>query len=127
MPPGLNRRFRPLKLTPKLGETGVGWNLADFQAVLWRRDFQMRGIDASEYHCIMRTTLTLDDDVFEAAQALARASGHRLGHVVSELLRRSLQAPPAAASRNGLPVFTVRDGAAIIPSDRARDLLADEL
>jgi len=47
--------------------------------------------------------------------------------VVSELLRRSLQAPPAAASRNGLPVFTVRDGAAIIPSDRARDLLADEL
>ncbi len=74
----------------------------------------------------MRTTLTLDQDVFEAAQALARASGRRLGQVVSELLRRSLQAPPAAAARNGLPVFRVPDGAAIIPSDRARDILADE-
>ena len=74
----------------------------------------------------MRTTLTLDDDVYEAAQSLARASGRRLGQVVSELVRRSLQAPPAFASRNGLPVFTVQDGADIIPSDRARDLLAEE-
>jgi hypothetical protein len=74
----------------------------------------------------MRTTLTLDNDVAEAAQALARASGRRLGQVVSELLRRSLQAPPAAASRNGLPVFKVGDGAEIIPSDRARELLAEE-
>jgi hypothetical protein len=75
----------------------------------------------------MRTTLTLDDDVSAAAQALARASGRRLGQVVSELMRRSLQAPPAVALRNGLPVFAVKDGADIIPSDRARDLLADEL
>jgi hypothetical protein len=75
----------------------------------------------------MRTTLTLDDDVYEAAQSLARASGRRLGQVVSELVRRSLRAPPAIASRNGLPVFTVKDGADIIPSDRARDLLAEEL
>jgi len=75
----------------------------------------------------MRTTLTLDDDVFEAAQAFARASGRRLGQVISELARRSLQAPPAVASKNGLPVFEVREGAEIIPSDRARDLLADEV
>ncbi len=75
----------------------------------------------------MRTTLTLDDDVFEAARALALASGRRLGQVVSELARRSLQPPPAAASKNGLPVFKVKHGAEIIPSDRARDLLADEL
>jgi hypothetical protein len=84
-------------------------------------------IDVSSYHCIMRTTLTLDDDVCEAARALALASGRRLGQVVSELVRRSLRAPPAIAVSNGLPVFNVRDGAPIIPSDRARDLLADEL
>jgi hypothetical protein len=83
-------------------------------------------IDESSYHRIMRTTLTLDDDVWEAARALALASGHRLGQVVSALLRRSLQAPPAVAASNGLPVFKVKDGADIIPSDRARDLLADE-
>jgi hypothetical protein len=83
-------------------------------------------ISESQYHHIMRTTLTLDDDVCEAARALALASGHRLGRVVSELVRRSLQAPPAVALSNGLPVFTIKDGADIIPSDRARDLLADE-
>ena len=77
----------------------------------------------------MRTTLTLDQDVFEAAQALARASGRRLGQVVSDLLRRSLQAPPAAGARpraSGLPVFDVAPGAPIIPGDRARALLADD-
>jgi hypothetical protein len=74
----------------------------------------------------MRTTLTLDRDVFEAAQALARASGRRLGQVVSELMRRGLRAPQAQAARNGLPVFTVPPDAPVIPSDRARDLLAEE-
>jgi len=84
-------------------------------------------IAVSSYHCIMRTTLTLDDDVFQASRALAEASGRRLGEVVSDLLRRSLQSRPAVASKNGLPVFKVGDGAPVIPSDRARDILADEL
>jgi hypothetical protein len=74
----------------------------------------------------MRTTLTLDRDVFEAAQALARASGRRLGQVVSELMRRGLRAPQAPGAKNGLPVFAVPPDAPIIPSDRARDLLAEE-
>jgi hypothetical protein len=74
----------------------------------------------------MRTTLTLDNDVFDAAQALARSSGKRLGLVVSELLRRSLHAPPGLATRNGLPVFPVDAEAPIIPAGRARALLDDE-
>jgi hypothetical protein len=75
----------------------------------------------------MRTTLTLDRDVFEAARALARASGQRLGKVVSELARRGLRARQRPATRRNLPVFPVAPDAPIIPSDRARDLLADEL
>jgi hypothetical protein len=74
----------------------------------------------------MRTTLTLDNDVFDAAQALARSSGKRLGQVVSELLRRSLHAPPGVATRNGLPIFAVGVGAPIIPANRARALLDEE-
>jgi len=74
----------------------------------------------------MRTTLTLDRDVFEAAQALARASGRRLGQVVSELMRRGLRAQQNPEARSGLPVFPVAANAPIIPSDRARDLLAEE-
>ncbi len=74
----------------------------------------------------MRTTLTLDDDVFEAAQSLARASGQRLGQIVSELARRGLRSKSSAAVAGGVPVFAVPPDAPVIPSDRARDLLSDE-
>ncbi len=73
----------------------------------------------------MRTTLTLDRDVFEAAQALARASGKRLGQVVSELARRGLRTRPSATA-DGFPTFAVPPDAPIIPSDRASEMLADE-
>jgi len=80
----------------------------------------------SAYHDVMRTTLTLDRDVFEAAQALARASGRRLGQVVSELMRRGLRASQKPGRRSGLPTFAVPPDAPVIPSDRARDILAEE-
>jgi hypothetical protein len=79
------------------------------------------------YHRIkVRTTVTLDDDVFEAAQAQARASGKRLGEVLSHLARRGLRASSSTASRNGLPVFTVPPNAPVIPADLARELLSEE-
>jgi hypothetical protein len=74
----------------------------------------------------MRTTITLDKDVFEAARSLAAASGKKLGEVVSQLARRGLRAQAEVASRNGLPIFRVASDAPVIPSNRARDLLADE-
>lgn len=50
---------------------------------------------ASAYHCItMRTTLTLDDDIYRTVEAMAKGSGKRLGEVVSELLRQRLHSPP---------------------------------
>ena len=75
----------------------------------------------------MRTTVTLDDDVFEAAKAQAHASGRKLGEVLSQLARRGLRASSSAASANGLPVFKVTPGANVIPSSRARDLLAEDV
>jgi hypothetical protein len=74
----------------------------------------------------MRTTITLDKDVFEAARTLAASSGKKLGQVISQLARRGLRSPPDMAVKNGLPVFRVSPDAPVIPSDRARDLLADE-
>jgi len=77
---------------------------------------------------MMRTTVTLDDDVYEAAQALARASGKRLGEVLSELVRRGLRTETKSASRKGgLPVFKVSSEARVIPSSRASAILAEEL
>jgi hypothetical protein len=74
----------------------------------------------------MRTTVTLDDDVAQAAQALARGSGKTLGQVLSQLARQGLRARNDDTTRNGLPVFRVSAGAPVIPSARASDLLADE-
>lgn len=74
----------------------------------------------------MRTTVTLDNDVFEAAQAQAQASGKKLGEVLSQLARRGLRASSQSATRGGLPVFKVRPDADIIPSSRAKELLAED-
>ncbi|MBM3852649.1 MAG: hypothetical protein FJ399_05795 [Verrucomicrobia bacterium] len=65
----------------------------------------------------MRTTITLDPDVADVARAMARASGRRLGSVVSELARRGLRStasPTAAAppdSHQRFATFPVRSGA----------------
>ena len=75
----------------------------------------------------MRTTLTLADDVYEAARTLAQGSGQSLGTVVSELARRGLRrrriVQPAGEE---LPTFSVPGDAEIIPGSRAADLLAEE-
>ena len=58
----------------------------------------------------MRTTLTIDNDVLEAAKVLARHRNSSLGKVISDLARRALaeqrpQISPADA-RCSLPVLT---------------------
>lgn len=57
----------------------------------------------------MRTTLNLEDDVAEAARALARIEGRSLGAVVSELVRRGLapRADRLGGEEHGFPVFRV--------------------
>ena len=74
----------------------------------------------------MRTTVTLDDDVFEAVQAQAQASGQKLGAVLSQLVRRGLRSAAPDSTAGGLPVFKVRPDADIIPSSRAKELLAED-
>lgn len=74
----------------------------------------------------MRTTVTLDDDVFEAARAQAQASGKKLGQVLSQLARRGLRAAASGTSTSGLPIFKVQPNAEIIPSNRAKELLAED-
>jgi hypothetical protein len=55
----------------------------------------------------MRTTLTIDDDVLEAAKALAGRQRQSLGEVVSDLARRSLHQPAGFSERNGVPLLPV--------------------
>ena len=68
----------------------------------------------------------MDNDIFEAAQAQARASGKKLGEVISQLARRGLRASADTANKNGLPVFKVSGNAPVIPSSRAKELLDED-
>jgi hypothetical protein len=78
----------------------------------------------------MRTTVTLDDDVYEAALAHSRATGKRLRLVLSEMARRALQPSPArsrgrAGSRR-FPSFVVPPGAARILASRVQQALDED-
>ncbi len=64
----------------------------------------------------MRTTATLDDDVFEAAQAQAHASGKKLDEVFSQSARRGLGASAQSNKKSRLPVFKVRPDARSSPA-----------
>ncbi len=57
----------------------------------------------------MRTTLSLDDDVYAAATAMARLQRSSLGKIVSDAFRRSNQPAKIKISTksDGLPVFSV--------------------
>jgi CTP:molybdopterin cytidylyltransferase MocA len=66
----------------------------------------------------MRTTLTLDDDIFELAARQAKLRGVSLGKTVSDLLRRGLNAATPAQDKDGLVVFH-------LPADSPKVTTAD--
>jgi len=77
----------------------------------------------------MRTTVTLDDDVYEAAQAYAQATGKRLGRVLSEMARQALHPPGKRQGRRGasrFPAFEVPADARLIPALRVQKALDED-
>lgn len=75
----------------------------------------------------MRTTVTLDEDIYEVALQMSQASGKRLGKVLSELARRGLN-PPAAArrGRKRFPTFSVPPGTQPMSSRKIEKFLEEE-
>ncbi|HNQ07077.1 MAG TPA: antitoxin [Tetrasphaera sp.] len=53
----------------------------------------------------MRTTLSIDDEVFTAARVIAADEGRTIGSVISELARRSLSPTRLTVAADGFPVF----------------------
>ena len=74
----------------------------------------------------MRTTVTIDDDVLDAAKAIAAQQNKPVGKVISDLARRSLVRPASGASRNGVPLLPVRPGARVVTLETV-NALRDEL
>ena len=79
----------------------------------------------------MRTTLALDDDVLEAARALARQQACTLGAVISDLARESLRSPVGGSSdseqeRSGLTLLPIRTSGVVVDLELVNQL-RDEL
>jgi hypothetical protein len=73
----------------------------------------------------MRTTLTLDDDVFDLAARQAKIRGVSLGKTVSDLVRRGLNAPTPAAHKDGLVVFQLPADSPTVTTDEVRRIEAE--
>jgi predicted CopG family antitoxin len=77
----------------------------------------------------MRTTVTIDDDVYLKVKQIAEDSGNTFGQVISQLARKGLGADLSCRSEakaearcdveSSIPVFRVLIGAAIVPGNRA--------
>jgi hypothetical protein len=68
----------------------------------------------------MRTTLTIDDDVLGIAKSIAAARGVAVGKVISELARKGIEQPAQFTTRNGLPVFCVREDGPQLTTEQVR-------
>ena len=80
------------------------------------------------YLAPMRTTLAIDDDVLNAARAIAAQTRTSVGEVISDLARRSItQATPDTwpEFRNGIRLLPHRKGAVV--TTEQINALRDEL
>jgi hypothetical protein len=74
----------------------------------------------------MRTTLSLDDDVFDLVKTYADNRSLAMGKAVSELVRRGLSAPVKTRAVNGLVVFDVPADSDRVTSELVRRLGGEE-
>lgn len=70
----------------------------------------------------MRTTLSLDDDVFREAKTYAKSRDIPIGKAVSELVRRGLHAPLHTRIVNGFHVVELPPGSSQVSSKHVRKL-----
>lgn len=71
----------------------------------------------------MRTTITLEDDAFKAANAYARAHAVTLGTAISELIRRSSEARIPLKKVKGVWVLDLPPNARRVTTRQVTQLL----
>ena len=73
----------------------------------------------------MRTTLALDDDLFDLVRRQAKLRGLSLGKTVSDLVRRGLTAPTPSQDRGGLVVFQLPADSPTVTTEDVRRIEAE--
>jgi len=79
-----------------------------------------------QHHRNMRTTLSLDDDVFRLVKRYAASRSLALGKAVSELVRRAFSVPLPTRSVNGIQVFDLPPQSPRVTAKKVRELEADQ-
>ena len=69
----------------------------------------------------MRTTITIDDDLFEAAKSIAHSRDQSVGKVLSDLARKGLTRAASYTTRSGMPVFSVGETAPPITPEMVKN------
>ena len=75
----------------------------------------------------MRTTLNLDDDVFELLKDYAESRSVALGKAASDLVRRGLTARVQTRMVNGFHTVVLPENSPKVTSERIKQLLEDEI
>ena len=72
----------------------------------------------------MRTTLTIDDDILEAARERADFERKTIGEVISSLARQGLCPPQQTLKfRNGVPLLPIQPGAKSATIELIKELM----
>lgn len=74
----------------------------------------------------MRTTLSLDDDVFRLVKQYAASRSLALGKAVSELVRRAFTVPRPTRFVNGVQVFDLPPESPRVSMKKVRELDAEQ-
>jgi hypothetical protein len=78
----------------------------------------------------MRTTLTIDNEVYRKIRIMSQSSGKRLGEVVSELLRQRLDGSPPSPGDgldDGFDFITFASSGKTIRSAEVERILEEEI
>jgi hypothetical protein len=75
---------------------------------------------SNTHHICVRTTIALDDDVFEIVTRQAQLRGQSLGKTVSDLVRRGLNATTPSQEKDGLVVFQLPTDSPTVTTEEVR-------
>lgn len=70
----------------------------------------------------MRTTLNLDDDVYEFVRTCAQSRSEPIGKVVSDLIKRGIDLPLRTRLENGFHVVDLPPGGPAVTSEDIKRL-----
>ena len=74
----------------------------------------------------MRTTLRIDDDLYQAARSIADMEHKTVGQVVSILLRKALLSRDYCEHADDIPAFRVSENAPPLTLERIREAQEDD-